>query len=76
MGACILREWRNDGTEDCTDGSDEDNLDYDYNDDYADDADTDFIDVVSKFSLEELNSIVMPASNTLRIKVIIDNMAR
>ena len=73
-GPCILRSWANDKTEDCSDGSDEDNFDYDYEDgyyaDHADDADTEFIEIVSKFSRSELNSIQMPVSNTLKLKVI------
>ena len=70
LGSCILGEWRNDGTEQCDDGSDEDNLDYDLDDEYGD---ADFDDIVSKFDLDEFkNSIVMPTQSTLRIKVIID----
>ena len=69
-GPCILSDWTNDGTEDCTDGSDEEDIYYDYLDDYDNDADADFVDVVSRASIDQINSVVMPTSNTLRIKVI------
>ena len=44
-------------------------MDYDYNDNYGDDGNVDFVDVVSKLSIDELNSIALPASNIVRIKV-------
>ena len=50
---------------------DEDYLDYDY--DYHDDDHAYFLDIASKFSLEDLNSVVIPKSNSLRIKVIMKN---
>ena len=44
-------------------------MDYDYNDNYGDDGNDDFVDVVSKLSIDELISIALPASNIVRIKV-------
>ena len=77
-GPCIRSNWRNDGTKDCTDGSDEGDLDYDVDDldlDYDfDDGHPDFGDIALRFNLEELKNevkeVVMPPSNSLRIKVI------
>ena len=71
-GPCILRSWVNDNTKDCSDGSDEDD-DYDY--DYDENIDNDYDDnedlkaILSGSSLD-LNTIKMPTSNTLKLKVI------
>ena len=59
-------------TEDCSDGSDEeDNLDYDYgyDDSYFDDADNDFLAFRNLGSDNQLNTVDIPKSNTLKIKV-------
>ena len=69
-GPCILASWANDNTEDCSDGSDEeDNFDYDYDDGYVDDADDNFLAFRSKFTDNQLNTVDIPASNTLKLKV-------
>ena len=71
-GPCIHGDWANDGTNDCSDGSDEENFDYDYDDndgnDYDDDDD--FKAIVSGFDSVDLNTVEMPTSNTLKLKVI------
>ena len=73
-GPCIRGDWANDGTNDCSDGSDEENFDYDYddndNDGYDYDDDDDFKAIVSGFDSVNLNTIEMPTSNTLKLKVI------
>ena len=68
-GPCILASWANDNTEDCSDGSDEeDDIDYDY--DYDDGyADNNFLAIRSKFTDNELSTIDLPKSNTLKLKV-------
>ena len=74
-GPCIRSDWRNDGTEDCSDGSDEENFDYDYDDidndghDYHENDDLKAI--VSGFESVDLNTVEMPMSNTLKLKVLI-----
>ena len=73
-GPCILASWANDNTEDCSDGSDEEedfdyDYDYGYNDGYFDDADNDFLAFRNRVSDNQINTVDIPKSNTLKIKV-------
>ena len=71
-GPCILASWANDNTEDCSDGSDEEkdfDYDYDYDDGYVDDADDNFMAFTSKFSDDQSNTVDIPKSNKLKVKV-------
>ena len=73
-GPCIRGDWANDGTNDCSDGSDEESFGYDYddNDNYAYDYDDDdeLKAIVSGFDPVDLNTVEIPMSNTLKLKVI------
>ena len=73
-GPCIRGDWANDGTNDCSDGSDEENFGYDYddndNDAYDYDDDDEFKAIVSGFDSVDLNTVEIPMSNTLKLKVI------
>ena len=78
-GPCIRSDWRNDGTEDCSDGSDEENFDYDYDDIDNDGHDyhenNDLKAIVSGFESVDLNTVEMPKSNTLKLKVLLKSIA-
>ena len=64
---CISKDLVNDGEENCSDGSDEDNFDYDYDDNVEDDDD---LAAIIPLEPTELNMVDMPKFNTLKLKVI------
>ena len=65
-GDCISKDLVNNGEENCSDGSDEELFDYDY-DDNVDDGDD--LAAIIPSEPTELEIVDMPKFNTLKLKV-------